>query len=127
MLVETHKLSTSTPGYSLYNHDFTLSVDQVWNHDGNAWCWSETQQAPQFQDLFFGEDIQLYLLPPTNAIATKQIHFHLDAAVRKPSFKLLIYIYIYLLSQPQSNPGLNFVSGRQKDKMKNPWLIRLLN
>ena len=124
MLVETHKLSTSTPGYSLYNRDFTLSVDQVWNHYGNAWCWSETQQEPQFQDLFFGEDIQLYLLPPTNSLATKQIPFHLDAAVRKPSFKL---IYIHILSQPQSNPGLNFVSGRQKDKMKNSLLIRLLN
>lgn len=76
------------------------------------------------QDLF-GEDIQLYLLPPTNSLAAKQIPFQLDAAVRKPSFKLLIYVLI--LSQPQSNPGLNFVSGRQKDKMKNPLLIRLLN
>ena len=72
----------------------TLSVDQVWNHVWNAWCLSETQQAPQFQDLFFGEDIQPPLLPPTNSLATKQIPFHWDAAVRKPSFKLLIYKHI---------------------------------
>lgn len=70
-------------------------------------------RAPPFLGLLFGENIQLSLPTLNSAAVRKKTNFN--------------YEYITILSWPSSHPDLSFVLQSQKDKMKNPLLIRPLS